>query len=235
MLELDSLFAEKGTTTVPNPEEPNNQPETPVAQEKRSVSGGGLANNIGHSGHNGKAPVLGKVCPPNQLQHKGFGELGTVGTVGTVHLQGGECETGNRAPGGGAARDEFALHPSAVILLIAYCRALKINPVEQAEAIISLGSLPTGEQVRIWHQACIQKGIEPWRVLTIEAPKEGIDCTFCAHLLTRQFKGDSGRREYQWGCDLGYLILETGRGSERIWIAPPECQSFDRWYPTNQR
>lgn len=138
-------------------------------------------------------------------------------------------------PGGGADRDEFALHPSAVILLIAYCRATNTPWREQAESIIELGKLPPNEQIRHWQMACMQKGIQPWQVLTIAASMDGKDCSLCTHLLTRQFAEGNGRRQFHWACGKGYLILETGRGTERIWIAPPECQSFERWYPSDKR
>ena len=108
---------------------------------------------------------------------------------------------------------------------------MRIDPEEQAEAITELGYLPPAEQVRLWQQACINKGMEPWRMLTIPASLDGHDCSLCSHLLTRQYEGDGGRRQYHWACGNGYLILETGRGTERIWIAPPDCQSFERWRP----
>jgi len=56
-------------------------------------------SEVGHSGHNGKAPDLGAVCPRNPLQHKGFGELGTLGTLGTVALQGGDYKNACRELG----------------------------------------------------------------------------------------------------------------------------------------
>lgn len=190
---------------------------------------------VGHSGHNGNAPVFDEACPRNALQHKAFDDLGTVGTVGTVDLQGGDTKAGYRAPGGGAVRNDFALHPAAVILLIAYCRATDIDPEEQADLIIELGRLAPVEQVRLWQKACINKGMEPWRLLTIPASLEGHDCSLCTHLLTRQYAREGGRRQYHWACGEGYLILETGRGTERIWIAPPECTSWERWYPSDRR
>ena len=235
MLELDTLFAKEVGTGVPSLPTEEKKPETPAAEGNQDVFGGDHAPEVGHSGHNGNAPVLGEVCPRSSLQHKAFGDLGTVGTLGTVVLQGGDTKTGYRAPGGGAARDQFALHPAAVLLLIAYCKAIKIKPEEQAESIVELGYLPPAEQVRLWQQACIDKGMEPWRLLTVPAPMNGHDCSLCTHLRTRQYEGEGGRRQYHWACGLGYLILETGRGTERIWIAPPECTSFERWYPSDRR
>jgi len=235
MLELDTLFAQEGAGTVPNIQNTAKQPETPATQGMKTDIGGGTTPEVGHSGHNENTPDLDEVCPPNPLQHKGFGELGTVGTLGTVALQGGDTETGYRAPGGGAVRDEFALHPSAAILLIAYCKAMDIDSKEQAYQLVELGQLPPDEQVRLWQTACIDIGLEPWQLLTIPASLEGRDCSLCSHLLTRQYDEDGKRRQYHWACGKGYLILETGRGTERIWIAPPECQSFERWYPSSRR
>jgi hypothetical protein len=57
----------------------------------------------------------------------------------------------------------------------------------------------------------------------------------CAHLVTRHEAIGNGRQQYHNACGLGYLILETGRGTERIWIAPPECKSHERWYPSDWR
>ena len=77
------------------------QPETPAAEGNQDVFGGDHAPEVGHSGHNGNAPVLGEVCPRSSLQHKAFGDLGTVGTLGTVVLQGGDTKTGYLGQGKG--------------------------------------------------------------------------------------------------------------------------------------
>ena len=186
---------------------------------------------VGHSGHNGNAPISGQVCPRNPLRHKEFDGLGTLGTVGTVDFQGGEGQTGDGAPGGGAARERFALHPSAVILALAYCRKVKACNDETVSVLQHLESMSPGEQVRRWHGSCLEVGVKPWEVLTLPASLSGSDCTRCKHLTTRQMASDGERRQFHWACGLGYLILETGRGTERIWIAPPECSSWDRWQP----
>lgn len=101
MLELDTLFAKEVGTTVPNLPDEEKSPETPTTQGNEVVSRGNNLSEVGHSGHNGNAPVLGEVCPRNPLQHKALGELGTVGTLGTVALQGGNSKTGYRVPGTG--------------------------------------------------------------------------------------------------------------------------------------
>ena len=187
---------------------------------------------VGHSGHNGNTPVLGQVCPRKPLQHKAFDGLGTVGTLGTADFQGGEGQKGDGAPGGGAARERFALNPVAVILALAYCRKVEADNDETVSILLHLESTPPGEQVRRWHGSCLEVGVKPWEVLTLPAPLSGGDCTRCKYLTTRQMASDGERRQFHWACGLGYLILETGRGTERVWIAPPECQSWERWRPT---
>jgi hypothetical protein len=216
MLDLESLFS--------------SQP-APAAVSSLTPANG----NTGHSGHNGNTPVFDQVCPPKSLQHNGFSHTDTADTPDTVDFQGGEGEQCHRAPpGGGAVRNEFALHPAAVILVLAYCRKVKASNYESASTIIHLESMSPGEQVRYWHAACIEAGIKPWEVLLIPAPASGLDCTICKHLTTRQMACEGGRRQFHWACGLGYLILETGRATERIWIAPPECQSYERWVPSQQ-
>lgn len=235
MLDLGTLFADKGAGTVPGLSTTGETAKNLEAQATEPESPSPTGLEVGHSGHNGNSPDFVEVCPPKPLQHNGLDELGTLGTVGTVNFQGGDYKTGYRAPGGGAASNNFALHPSAVMLLIEYCKIQGVNRAEQAELILGLGEMHPNEQVRVWQLACIQKGIQPWKILSIAAPMDGHDCSMCAHLSTRQFEGESGRREYHWACTKGYLILETGRATERIWIAPPECSSWERWYPGSMR
>lgn len=210
-------------------------PETQSGQGIAAVFDGSKVEKNGTTGTSERASQSAFLVPEKPFGNNELSRLGPVGPLGPVFFTGEGRKTDNRAPGGGAAVSLFALHPAAAILLIAYCRQLEISPQEQAEALIELGQLPPGEQVRRWQMACIQQGIEPWSVLSIQAPPKGADCSLCVHLLTRQYSGDNGRRQFHWACGQGYLILETGRGTERIWIAPPECQSFERWYPSNQR
>ncbi len=58
----------------------------------------------------------------------------------------------------------------------------------------------------------------------------------CVHLdsILDYVEGDE-RRRYRWKCKRGYLILEYGRATERIMLAPPECESWERFYPGQQR
>lgn len=123
------------------------------------------------------------------------------------------------------------IHPAAVVLCLAWCRAKGLDHEDRLAALGSLDTWPPGEQVRRWHGACIDEGLKPWLLLCLPAPKSGGDCTRCSHLTTRQYAETGGRRLFHWACGLGYLILETGRGTERIWTAPPECQSWERWQP----
>ncbi|PKO89472.1 MAG: hypothetical protein CVU18_03985 [Betaproteobacteria bacterium HGW-Betaproteobacteria-12] len=165
------------------------------------------------------------------MQHKAFSAIDTADTADTVHFQGGEDGQDHRAPGGGAAVFDFALHPAAVILALAYCRKVKASNDERVAALLHLQTMPPGQQIQHWHSVCIDVGLKPWEELLIPAPASGLDCTMCKHLTTRQMAGDSGRREFHTACGQGFLILETGRGTERIWLAPPDCKSFERWRP----
>lgn len=258
MLDLDSLFAASpAPLTVPKHAQPS--PSGKTANKSHSGGGApagvtiqGTANKsaeslepsdtkpdstrpaggeVGHSGNNRNPHGLGEVCPPKPLPHKEFDGLGTAGTVGTLEIQGGERRSRSESPGGGAARNEFALHPAAVVLVLAYCRKVRATGNDKVSALLHLEAMPPGEQIRCWHSACVDVGLKPWEVLMLPAPSSGLDCTMCKHLTTRQIASDGGRRQFNWACGLGYLILETGRATERIWIAPPECSSWERWRP----
>ena len=150
----------------------------------------------------------------------------------------------NTAPGGGAEVKNLApenegksvshpLHPAAVCLVVAACeKAWKTTPEEIGKQVLSLHHMTPTEQVRHGHAACLAKGVAPWRVLAFESPGEGKDCGMCTHLhsILDHVDGDK-RRRYRWACKLGYLILEYGRATERIMLAPPECGSWERHYP----
>lgn len=223
MLDLASLFASSGNIhDLAETLEPcGNTPDCPPQKEEK----------VGHSGHNGKTANVPKCARPDALCHNGFDGFGTVGTLGTVDFQRGEGQMGNGAPGGGAARGQFALHPAAVILALACLRKMEANHDERVAALLQLETMPSDDQVMHWHACCVEVGIKPWEVLSLPASTSGQDCTMCKHLTTRQMAGESGRRQFHWACGLGYLILETGRGTERIWIAPPDCLNWERWRP----
>jgi len=129
----------------------------------------------------------------------------------------------------------YPAHPAAVLLLMAWARLKQIAGDERAELLLDLEALPPADQIRHWHGVCLKEGLKPWKVLCLPASLSGADCTRCRNLCTRHEAIGNDRVQYHWACRLGYLILEHGRGTERIWIAPPECKSFDRWYPSDWR
>ncbi len=163
-----------------------------------------------------------------------------------VILQGGRCsDLENSAHGGGAEVGNLAsenegssvsypLNPAAVCLVVAACKRSPRNltPEDMGRHILSLHRLSPAEQVRHWHGVCLKQGLAPWRVLSFDSPGEGKDCGMCVHLdsILDHVEGDE-RRCYRWACKLGYLILEYGRATERIMLAPPECESYERFYP----
>ena len=202
------------------------------------------------------------ACPGNKpplsrlgAHDKPLNNIDNVTSVPVVPVvpavfQGGSCSTPeNGAHGGGAAEKNFApenegpsvsypLNPAAVCLVVAACeRSLRgLMPEDMSKHILSLHRLPPAEQVRHWHGVCLKQGLLPWRVLSFESPGEGKDCGMCVHLdsILDYVEGDD-RRRWHWACKLGYLILEYGRATERIMLAPPECHSYERFYPGKQR
>lgn len=251
MIDLDRLFsspgspegvpncaqvsgAEKkagGVASVSSTKYPANSNETKAPQGFGADSHGGGAAQAGHSGHNATSPKSARCAQLEANNHAGFRGLGTVGTLGTVGFQGEEGKLMHGAPVEGAGREGFALHPSAVCLLLAWARKLGASQEERAALVLGLGEMPPGEQVSYWHRVCLEADIASWKVLALEAPMEGMDCTLCKHLVSRCYPEPNSRRRFHWGCALGYMTLETGQGTERIWIAPPECQSWERWQP----
>jgi hypothetical protein len=101
--------------------------------------------------------------------------------------------------------------------------------------LVDLECMTPADQVRRWRGFCVREGLKPWQVLCVPAPMSGDDCTMCKHLTTMLESIGRDRQRYHWACSLGYLILEHGRGTERIWIAPPECERWERWYPSESR
>lgn len=129
----------------------------------------------------------------------------------------------------------YEANPAAVLLLMAWSRVKQASREERAAMLLDLESLPPADQVRHWHGVCVRDGLKPWQVLCLPAPLSGSDCTMCKHLTTRHEAIGKDRQRYHWACSLGYLILEHGRGTERVFVAPPECLSFERWYPSAWR
>lgn len=145
--------------------------------------------------------------------------------------------------GGGVAANDFAsemkdirtkFHPVnavAVVLLVAYVDKVGASPDEIGAALAALRTMPPGEQVRQWWQACLGEKLKPWRLIHLPTPGEGMECTGCRNIALINDRVPGSRGQFHWSCKLGYLIHETGRYTERILIAPPECQSFERWRP----
>lgn len=129
----------------------------------------------------------------------------------------------------------YQANPAAVLLLMAWARVKQLGKEYRAGLLLDLETMPPADQVRHWHAGCVSEGLKPWQVLCLPAPVWGDDCTRCKHLSTREEAIGEDRRRCHWACNLGYLILEHGRGTERIFVAPPECERFERWYPTDWR
>ena len=140
-----------------------------------------------------------------------------------------------RAEIGENGKPFYPAHPAAVLLVMAWARLKRIPRDYRASLLLDLEALPPAEQIRHWHGICLKEGLKPWHAICLPASLSAADCTRCRHLHTKHEAIGNHRIQYHWACGLGYLILETGRGTERIWIAPPECRSFDRWYPSDWR
>lgn len=140
-----------------------------------------------------------------------------------------------RAEVGEKGNTLYEANPAAILLLMAWIKAKQASKQERAAMLLDLETLPPAEQVRHWHMACVQEGLKPWQVLCLPAPLSGDDCTWCKHLTTKEEAIGEDRRRYHWACSLGYLLLEHGLGTERVLVAPPECESFERWYPSEFR
>jgi len=195
----------------------------------------------------GNIPPLSRLgSHDKQLNNNDNIEFVPVVPVVPAKNQWGSCSTSeNGAHGGGAEVKNLAsenegpgvsypLNPAAVCLVVAACERSPRNltPEDMGLHILSLHRLPPAEQVRHWHGVCRKQGMLPWRVLSFESPGEGKDCGMCVHLHSiLDYVAGEDRRRYRWACKLGYLILEYGRATERIMLAPPECKSWERFYP----
>ena len=187
---------------------------------------------------------------PKPSIHAGF--LGGVPVVPVVPplKQGAACLAGENHPpgegrrkvfcaenegGGEHLQQQYPASPSALLLALAWCRQMRVSREEAAALLLDLGSQPPADQVRHWHGVCVAAGLAPWQVLNLPSQGEGTDCSCCAHLGSVAERIEGERRQFRWACKLGYLILEYGRHTERILLAPPECRSWERWYPSDQR
>lgn len=125
----------------------------------------------------------------------------------------------------------YPLHPAGVVLCLAWCDAVAGSSDERSAALTAMTTVPPAEQVKRWHGACIEQGLKPWELIYMKAPAEGTECGKCKHLTSREYRHPDERRHFHWACALGYLLHEYGCGCERVWIAPPECSSWERWQP----
>lgn len=153
-----------------------------------------------------------------------------------------------RNPGacGGDAADNFAQQKAtaspenkafqpnaeAVVMVLAVCEKVGADTHELAVALESLRTMSPGEQVRRWNSTCLAQGIKPWLLIYPKAPDAGMDCMGCRHIdSVHEFIRDLGRRRFTWSCELGYPLHTHAHGGERVLVAPPECQGWERWRP----
>ena len=63
-----------------------------------------------------------------------------------------------------------------------------------------------------------------------EKQSQGYECGSC-HNLNMMYHAPTAeqRRLFQWVCKAKHKPLAVGYGSERVLIAPPECQDWKRW------
>lgn len=53
---------------------------------------------------------------------------------------------------------------------------------------------------------------------------QGAECGNCLHLtMTQDLPTPARRRQFQWACKAGFKPLAAGYGSERVLIAPDDC------------
>lgn len=64
-----------------------------------------------------------------------------------------------------------------------------------------------------------------------ESSGDGWDCQFCKHLVSRWEYAENSRRRFRWRCDVGHAVMEYGRDSERILLAPESCHEWERFVP----
>ena len=221
MLDWGALMPEKGgplghmAESVPPVPVKNESVPPQVGQPKAS-------NGAACSGFLASVPV---VPVNNQWTGKGPEEIAGAG-VAPQSFRAEVSEKGNPL---------YQANPAAVLLLMAWSRAKQASREERAAMLLDLENLPPADQVKHWHGVCVGQGLKPWHVLCLPAPAWGDDCTRCKHLTTRVEAIGEDRRRCHWACNLGYLILEYGQGTERVHLAPPECERFERWYPSEFR
>jgi hypothetical protein len=170
----------------------------------------------------GVVPAVPVVPAKNQGKGKEFEESGAGGVVAANHFA-------SEIQAKGVERQP--INHVAVVLLLAYSEKVQASLEEILAALTSLRTLPPGEQVRTWWQACLSEKLKPWRLIHLPTSGEGMECTGCSNINLVSDRVPGSRGMFHWSCKQGYLIHETGRYTERILIAPPECKSFERWRP----
>lgn len=129
-------------------------------------------------------------------------------------------------------RTAAPLDPAACVWLIRWaerCEELS-EPCDLAKLYASLRTLSATEQRNRLRKMLTDAGLNPWRQLALPMPSEGKDCQLCRHNSSYVGRLDDGdRRRFWWACAKGYQMLVYYRASERIPIAPPECDSWEHW------
>jgi len=214
-----------------------------ITPSRRDDPGQDSTNDINQSVP--ACPGKNSTCPgsPGQGRTSNGAALGVIVPAVPAKKQRDGRETEENSAGGGVAANDFAsemkdlrlrrypINPVAVALLLAYTEKVHALSEEVIALLESLLSLPPGEQVRKWWQACLNERLKPWHLIHLPTSGEGMECTGCSHIDLIDDRGQGGRGLFHWSCKLGYLIHETGRYAERILIAPPECHSFEQWRP----
>lgn len=138
---------------------------------------------------------------------------------------------------GGVAAEKFRgrkhrMNALAAVLAVAYCESVGASNEEIMAALSGLRRHPSGDQFRIWWNACLGGKLDPWKELHGPTLGEGMECGSCKHIDSVASYVAGTRRRFHWSCKLGYMIHEHGYALERVLIAPPECQSWEQWAPS---
>jgi len=65
-----------------------------------------------------------------------------------------------------------------------------------------------------------------------DTQSQGHECGSCHNLsMVNHAPAEAHRRLFHWVCQAAHKPLAVGYGSERVLIAPPECQDWERWQP----
>lgn len=204
-------------------------------------------------------PNSGEHCSQNTLAFLGTGRPNEIKDIGGLFPSsqcshekieaGGKEDDKNRVPGlpdqaAGAAgarastsrsrirRTAAPLDPAACVWLIRWAEHCEeqSEPCDLAKLYARLRTLPTTEQRDRLRKRLTEAGLNPWRQLALPLPPDGKDCQLCRHNGSHVGRLDDGdRRRFWWACAKGYQMLVYYRASERIPLAPPECDSWEHW------